>query len=290
MVKIQEKPILQAKKSDMEMMLVNPDHAIAWLEYSKFQNRKISERMVAKIASDIQKNHWRFDGNSLKFDKEGNLIDGQHRLWAIVKSQRCVLCLVIRNLDHNVVNVIDTGRSRTYGDILHFHGHVNSNALSNACRLLLGFKEHSGNLYDWARFRDRKMFSPSDVVKECEENAEIVNSLQTLVSYKFTKKFMGLGTAALCHYLFAQRDRLMADEFFYLLEKGVNLDEGHAVLALKNCLTLRDHLTIQTAKGGYHRTAYLIALVIKAWNAYREERPVKRLTYGVDKESYPVAI
>lgn len=288
MTKTQSKPaILSAKKSDIEMVMVTPDLALAWLENTKFNNRKVSEIVVKKIETDIRNNRWKFDGSPLRFDQEGNLVDGQHRLWAVQRAQRSVLCLVVRNLEEHALNIIDTGKSRSFGDILHFNGYVNSNSLSSAARLSIMWRKFNGDLRGYAAASGKIMCSSTEVVEEVENNKSLVDSLQFLVSYKFTKKFMGLGAAALCHFIFAKIDKLQADEFFYLMEKGTDLADGHAALALRNSLTLRDHLVSRTAKGSRHRSAYLIAIIIKAWNAYREERFIKRLTYGEDREAYP---
>lgn len=288
MTKTQSKPtILSAKKSDIEMVLVTPDQAIAWLENTKFNNRKVSEIVVKKIENDIRNNRWKFDGSPLRFDQEGSLVDGQHRLWAVVRAQRSVLCLVVRNLEEHALNVIDTGKSRTFGDILHFNGYVNSNALASAARLSIMWRQCNGDLREFATFKGKMTCSSTEVVEETENNKALVDSLQYLVSFKFTKKFMGLGAAALCHFLFARIDKLQADEFFYLLEKGTDLPDGNAALALRNSLTLRDHIVSRTVKSSRHRNSYLIAIIIKAWNAFREERFVKRLTYGEDREAYP---
>lgn len=274
--------------SEMEIMLVTPELAQEWLENTKFNNRHIVDRLVNKIARDIKSNKWVYDGNSIKFDKDDNLIDGQHRLWAILKSDMNVQCLIIRGLDDRAKNIIDTGKSRTNSDVLHFNGFINTASLANACRLAIGYRKNSGNLYDWAGGSAKANCSTSEILNEAQENTKLVSSLQDVISKKFTKKFMGIGTAAFCHYIFTKKDKLMADEFFYLLEKGIDLPEGHPVLALRNCLTLRDHLTSKLAKGGNYRSAYLIALVIKAWNVFRDgRRDIKRLKFG-DDEQYPV--
>lgn len=276
------------KKPDIETVLVSPAMASDWLESTKFHNRNVSERMVDKIARDIKNGKWRFDGSTLKFDTEGNLVDGQHRLWGVIRAQHSVLCLIVRNLEPQAINIIDTNKARSNSDILHFNGFGQSNSLANACRISIGFRRHESDLGKWASQGSKHVRSSSEIIEEAQNNKPLVDSVQIVASTKFTRKFMGLGTAAFCHHLFAKKDKLAADEFFYLLEKGVGLPEGHAVLALRNCLTLRDHVIGKTPKGANYRYAYTVAFAIKAWNFYREARTIKRLSYFADREKYPV--
>lgn len=283
---------LKAKKTlhDLQEIMVTPEMAALWLESTKFNNRNISDRLVEKIARDIKQGKWIVDGNPLKFDKDGHLIDGQHRCWGIIRSNMNVSTFVVHGIDSAAINIIDTGKSRSNSDILHFNGHVNTASLANACRISIGYKKNNGNLYEWAGGSSKLHCSSSEIVREAEDNKRLTNSLQDVISMKFVKKFMGTGTAAFCHSIFSTKDKLAADEFFYLLEKGVDLEEGNAVLALRNCLTLRDHLTSKLAKGGNYRCAYLVALIIKAWNFYRDGTFVKRLRFDGDKDTYPLPV
>lgn len=270
-----------------EFMIITPAMASAWLSDNKFDNRNLTDRLVDKIARDIKENKWVVDGSAIRFDKKGNVIDGQHRLWAIVTAGKPIESLVIHGLSEESKDIIDTGKTRSNSDILHFHGYVNTASLANACRLSIGYKKNEGNLYNWASGSSKLHCSSSEIVAEAESNRDLVNCHQKVISYKFIKKFIGLGTASFCLHIFSKLDKRKAEEFFYLLEKGENLKEGDPILALRNSLALRDHLTMKLAKGGNYRTAYLIALVIKAWNAYRNGKQVKRLYFGDEKESYP---
>lgn len=271
-----------------EIITITPAMASSWLADNKFDNRNLADRLVDKIAKDIKEGKWVFDGSPIRFDKNNNVIDGQHRLWAIVTSGIAVKSLVIYGLSEESKDTIDTGKPRSNSDVLHFHGFVNTASLANSCRLSIGYRLNKGNLYNWAGGSSKLHCSSSQIVREAETNEDLVHCHQKIISYKFIKKFIGLGTASFCMHIFKKIDNMKADEFFYLLEKGENLQEGNPILSLRNALTIRDHLTMKLAKGGNYRAAYLIALIIKAWNAYRDEKVVKHLSFVDDKESYPI--
>lgn len=47
-------------------------------------NRRISRDNVNLFAREIRNGEWRFNGEAIKFGKDGRLLDGQHRLLAVI--------------------------------------------------------------------------------------------------------------------------------------------------------------------------------------------------------------
>lgn len=70
-----------------------------------------------QYARQMREGLWHFNAETIKFDVNGNLLDGQHRLMAIVKSGCAISCLVVRNLPSEVFSTIDRGTIRSYGDV-----------------------------------------------------------------------------------------------------------------------------------------------------------------------------
>src|SRR5438105_4834244 len=64
---------------------VTPELARQWLE-SNEDNRRLSDEWVRKLARDMVNDEFPNVGETLKFDEKGRLIDGQHRLRAVVLS------------------------------------------------------------------------------------------------------------------------------------------------------------------------------------------------------------
>lgn len=84
-------------------------------------NRNIQPRRVMLLAEQMKNGTFQENGDTIRFNKAGNLIDGQHRLNAIVKSGVTIPMLVVRGLE-NSVNVIDRGKNRSVGDCLTMAG------------------------------------------------------------------------------------------------------------------------------------------------------------------------
>jgi len=91
---------------------------------------------VKEYVSAMIEGEWLYNGEAIKFDRDGRLVDGQHRLEAVVKANKPIAFLVIRGLDPEVFKTIDTGKKRSAGDVLAIKGVKNPNAVGAAMRLL----------------------------------------------------------------------------------------------------------------------------------------------------------
>ncbi len=65
---------------------ITPQWAAQVLETKNPNNRKISDAVVAKYANDMKTGRWALTHQGIAFDLNGDLLDGQHRLAAIVKA------------------------------------------------------------------------------------------------------------------------------------------------------------------------------------------------------------
>ena len=81
-------------------------------------NRRISRDNVNLFAREIRNGEWRFNGEAIKFGKDGRLLDGQHRLLAVIAADKPLTTLVIRGLEDETQQTMDSGKTRTLGDVL----------------------------------------------------------------------------------------------------------------------------------------------------------------------------
>lgn len=102
----------------IEEVVVTPEMAKAWLEFNT-HNRDIRESHVIGLAESIKRGEWMFFHQGIAFGESGRLIDGQHRLLAIIKANRSVPMLVFRDVDDAAYAVTDLTRKRSSADIFH---------------------------------------------------------------------------------------------------------------------------------------------------------------------------
>lgn len=96
--------------------IITPDRARKMLECNKV-NRPISARTAQAYADDMENGRWDENTTScIAFDTNGNLVDGQHRLTAIVIANVPVKMWISRNVGDHVV--FDSGRNRSLSDFM----------------------------------------------------------------------------------------------------------------------------------------------------------------------------
>jgi hypothetical protein len=99
---------------------------MTWLENKNGYNRKVSQRHVDNIARDIRAGNWQVTHMGIAFDPSGQLIDGQHRLWAIFMADTPVDIYVWFNVSQESLQAVDRGRIRSISDVMNIAG-VDSN-------------------------------------------------------------------------------------------------------------------------------------------------------------------
>lgn len=94
---------------EFKKVLVTPEIAQELLSKHVI-NRKVSKNKVNALITDIEKDNWICDtGETIKFNSEGALIDGRHRLYAIIESKKSQYCYLANNCDMEAQKVIDGG-------------------------------------------------------------------------------------------------------------------------------------------------------------------------------------
>src|SRR5215471_10655490 len=94
---------------------ISPEKATALLNANK-TNRKLRDGLVEKYAGDMVSGNWTECPVPISIYADGNIADGQHRLWAIIESDTTQSFFVVRNLSREAGLNMDTGATRTLVD------------------------------------------------------------------------------------------------------------------------------------------------------------------------------
>lgn len=97
---------------------VSPSQAHAYLAQSA-GNRSLNADYVLSLGVAMETGRWTPEASEIVFDDSGALVDGHHRLNAIVAVGKTVPMLVKRGVPKSARGVIDTGRSRNIKDLMH---------------------------------------------------------------------------------------------------------------------------------------------------------------------------
>ena len=100
--------------------LITPAIAKKMLEKNT-NNRPIRWHHVQKLAEELLADEWQTTHQGIAFNNAGFLIDGQHRLNAIVQAGKAVTMSVTRGCDVRAFDVLDRGVNRSLSDIMGIH-------------------------------------------------------------------------------------------------------------------------------------------------------------------------
>lgn len=248
----------------MDIEIITPAMATEYLN-SNTANRNIRNRVVESYARDIREGNWKFTGEAIKFSKSGTLLDGQHRLFAVIEANAPIKALVIRNLDDETQEVMDTGAKRAASDAVNMKGYKNSTTMSAAARYIITFKSGSLQVN-----KEMARVTHSEILNFIEKNPVLEEYAVDCVAMKATSDLSAsLMTASL--FLLSEADSEQAKEFMTTVGTGLNLQPNTSLYALVNRLReIRKHRT-------YVPPAEYLSLVIRAWNKWRKGESVKTL-------------
>lgn len=95
---------------------ITPDIARKYLLKRSPSQRKISPATVQRYVNDLTSGTWEMNGEPIVFSKDGTLLNGNHRLTAIIKSGKPMTTLVVYGIDDNV-SIYDVQKKRTAKDV-----------------------------------------------------------------------------------------------------------------------------------------------------------------------------
>ena len=105
----------------VKMETINPEQAAKYLDSFK-GNRAIRQQHVNYLASQMQAGLWRETHQGIAFNQGNELVDGHHRMWAIIMSDTTIKTMVTRGLAEDDVAFLDVGLVRDMKDAAHYDG------------------------------------------------------------------------------------------------------------------------------------------------------------------------
>jgi hypothetical protein len=97
---------------------ITPEMAVKWLEKNEI-NRRLSTSSIENWADVMKRKQWELNGETIIIGDTGDVLDGQHRLWACVESNTSFESYVVIGMSKEVFDTIDTGKKRSGADALH---------------------------------------------------------------------------------------------------------------------------------------------------------------------------
>lgn len=161
-----------------KMVEITPDMAKIFLEQNS-SNRNIRTRKVEEYKKSMDKGFWRITGDGISLDPDGKLLDGQHRLHAIIDHGKPVTMAIISNVTAGVQQYMDCGAPRRVADNLKmFDEHKNASMLVSLAKSLTLFDtgEFESLVIDEVRrllkkYKDQITWFQANMTKELPRSA-----------------------------------------------------------------------------------------------------------------------
>lgn len=262
--------LTEARATDTKIthavVLVTPDMAQRWLDGNNHQNRDISELRWRGYSADMREGRWNFNGETIQFDWNGELQNGQHRLLAIVDCGLAQTFLIVRGLDPDAKLTMDQGTRRQPKDQLKLAGVVADTVVAAAIRVFIR----------WDRgllFGDQvgRKVSTSEIVAWAQKHPRQVERMSAF-SARGAKRIKCRPSVALAVALrFSLIDPDGAEEFIDGLIHGAGLPVGSPVYVLRERLKNDHDRKVKVTERDE------IGLFVTAWNAWRDGREITKL-------------
>lgn len=253
-----------------EWVAYDAARARAVLEHNT-ANRKLRGTVVERYARDMAAGDWQATGDTIKIATDGTLIDGQHRLEAIVeagdKLPAPVPILTVSDLDHSaVMPVTDTGLKRLPQDVLHLVGVPNASAVSAMVRGIIRIQTRRA----FAGTGTRQLVSNSEMLGWIQDHPDAIPWLQRNV-WTIRKTNMPLGSASPAFWILHDLDLWRGAEFLEGLATLEQLPRGSAIATLAR--------TVNTLRAQRSRLEPIewIGMTFEAFNAWQGDEEVRSL-------------
>lgn len=125
-------------------------------------NRPTSEATVERYAKLMREGRWTLSCDAIGIDRDKQLINGQHRLKAVILSDTDQSFMVIHNLDRKAFEVADTGKRRSAMDVLAIDGRKNTAILAALSKMVYPY------------LNEERAVTPR-LLRGSAENVEVVN-------------------------------------------------------------------------------------------------------------------
>jgi hypothetical protein len=253
---------------------VTPEKAKEYLAKNYFRNRHRVKMWVSRLAIMMREGNFYPTHQGIAFDQEGNLIDGQHRLDAIVQSGCASWLLVVRGVNRDHLISIDRGKARSDADQIRVATDLERvTALDVAVARMMIFGIHVPSQRDQT---DLTIFYLKNFVQRYWDAIQFVNCHG--LSQGFTAVIRGAIAKAYYH-----EDQELLNRF---IEVFVSAEpESSAEWA---ALRLRDYCRDKRfVAGGREVRAGLMRRAISAICAFIERRPISRL-HEAKEDPFPI--
>lgn len=253
----------QLGEPSMQVVLITPELARKWLGRNS-GNRPLKLGHVARLATAIRNGKWKLTGDAVRFSDTGKLIDGQHRLQAIVEAEMPVQCVVMNGLNDDIFDVIDSGSPRSKADAVFIQYGLpvaKSGLLSSTASLAYQYANGSPSF--------KGKVASDELLKYIGKNPDLVDAVNHIYDNTPHENPVAKSVAAAFYFFARRKDAVLADAFIVRFMVGAVDGANDHLLYLRNfCFNAR-------AARRPLQTSEIFGRLVIVWNSERRGKPIK---------------
>jgi hypothetical protein len=253
----------------LEIVTMTPEWAHQILTTQNTKNRQLRPSVVRRYARAIEAGQWKLTQQGVAIGSNGVLLDGQHRLAAIVDTGQPVQIALATDCDPSIFMVMDTGFARKASDVLQMEGISNSTILAAGIKLCILYERHSDKI--WSGW-DLRFPSHTDIETYASQRFEDITWAGQIAinSYRQCKK---INKSACFAFALLALDggwpKCTVENFCEKLGNGAGLTDTSPILRFRTFL-----INEVIRKGGGGSQVHL-ACLIKTFNYWNEGAELK---------------
>lgn len=264
-----------------ELVIVGPVEARAMIvahEKSGQRQRPLRQGNVLRFAADMSTGMWMMTGEPIIIGSNDAVLDGQHRLRAVIESQATVQMMVVRGVSPDTFKAMNSGRSRSSSDVLNLAGYANTTSTAAlAASVMLAGSVGLDNYRTWTRCGPSAR-AIMEFVSKNEWISEFVSAGGRCKGFRIAKPIGLLGVLTRVRHDDTPHERYV--RFIDLLVSGESLPARSPILAFRRRL-----LSALGVNGGTSRTRSHIdepaklGMTMKVWNWWMRDVEVSVVSF-----------
>jgi len=262
------------KKSDISVSLVyiTPEIAQHYLGFNT-QNRKESESSISFLTQQMNKGLFVENGESIVFDENMKLTDGQHRLMAIIKSGKSYHIPVVKGVNITSMATYDTGKNRKASDVLSINGFKNVNLLATVIKLIYKYNDKGSKSASAVSYKRDNSLTNQQALIYCRENYDWLYKIMSNVTNIYLKsEIKVISKSNFCYLVYMIGGKNPDPKVYEFMKNiyGLNRTQDTATSYLYSKLY---KAKINKEPLGFY---WILGMTIKAWNYFIDGNPSVR--------------
>lgn len=262
-----------AAKVTVELRLVTPAWAAEVLRTKNTKNRPMHSGWK-RVKDSVLDGRWEVNGETVVFDEDGVLADGQGRLRGIAEGGEAVPTLVVYGVTRRAFETIDQSKRRSASDVLAVSGEKNYTQLAAALNWL--------HRYDTGRMRNgtREGIDNEHVVAVAARYPGVDDDV-TWANSRVKRGTLPTPAAVAClRHKFRAIDPALTEEFLTAVVDRVGIARNSHEHVLVRRL---DKMAEESRNNDV--VAEAMALTVKTWNSIRRgDQPREFIAWRGDEE------